>query len=286
MGNQIITQPQTFNAGVTVVGNISATGTIYGTVPLADLATAGATAGQVVTFNSSTNTWVASAAGGGTGSGIAPVITTATGDGTSTAFTISGYTTTSPNSYLIHVDGLTQRPTTDYTVSTNTINFTTAPPNGTQILVMAWQSSPAAANNTTINTQNNGGSTSSASTLNFTSGLAGTTSSGTTTVSVSSNVTTQTATYTIALADNNSVVQMNSSSALTLVVPTDASVAFPVGSQVIVSQKGTGQVTLSGAAGVTIASNSSKIKTTGQNSAAVLIKLASNSWLLGGDISA
>lgn len=45
---------------------------------------------------------------------------------------------------------------------------------------------------------------------------------------------------------------MNSPNALTLTVPTDASVAFPTGTIINIEQGGTGQVSVAGASGVTI----------------------------------
>jgi hypothetical protein len=61
-----------------------------------------------------------------------------------------------------------------------------------------------------------------------------------------------TANYTLALADVAKVVAFNSASNLTLTVPTNASVAFPIGTVVNVYRNGTGTVTVAGAAGVTV----------------------------------
>ena len=92
--------------------------------------------------------------------------------------------------------------------------------------------------------------------------------------------------YTLALTDVAYIVEMNNASANTLTVPPNSSVAFPVGSQLIVLQTNTGQTTIAAGSGVTINSSGSKLKLTGQWSAATLIKRATNTWVLVGDITA
>jgi len=95
----------------------------------------------------------------------------------------------------------------------------------------------------------------------------------------------QTASYTLVLADKNKIVEMGVGSANNLTVPLNASVAFPVGSQINILQTGSGQTTIVAAGGVTInASPGLKMRT--QWSYATLIKRATNTWVLVGDISA
>lgn len=93
-------------------------------------------------------------------------------------------------------------------------------------------------------------------------------------------------TYTLVLADaDNRVVELSNTSTITLTVPADASVAFPVGSQVQLLQTNTGQVTVAGAGGVTVnATPGLKLRT--QWSFATLVKRGTNSWVLIGDVSA
>ena len=91
---------------------------------------------------------------------------------------------------------------------------------------------------------------------------------------------------TLGLSASNRIVGVSSANAITISVPTDSTTNYDIGTNIVVYQKGTGQVTLSAAAGVTMLSNSSKVKLTGQYSSAALFKLASNSWLLGGDLTA
>jgi hypothetical protein len=92
-------------------------------------------------------------------------------------------------------------------------------------------------------------------------------------------------TYTLALADDGKLVTLNNGSAITLTVPTNTSVAFPVGAEVDLAQLGAGQVTVSAAGGVTLDSYQSKVAIAGQFAAATLKKLATNTWLLVGNLA-
>lgn len=103
-------------------------------------------------------------------------------------------------------------------------------------------------------------------------------------LSLSINAQTGTA-YTLVLGDAGKQVEMNNASANTLTIPTNASVAFPTGTTILVLQTGAGQTTVAGAGGVTVnATPGLKLRT--QWSAATLIKRDTNTWVLTGDISA
>ncbi len=78
---------------------------------------------------------------------------------------------------------------------------------------------------------------------------------------------------------------MTGATAQNLVVPSNANVAFPIGSQVMVAQTGAGQVTFSAATGVSILSYLSQTKTIGQYAAASLVKKASDTWILAGNLT-
>ena len=56
---------------------------------------------------------------------LSPTTRTATGDGSTTAFTVTAGTTV--DSVLVYLNGVCQVPTTDYTISSTTLTFTTAP---------------------------------------------------------------------------------------------------------------------------------------------------------------
>ena len=95
----------------------------------------------------------------------------------------------------------------------------------------------------------------------------------------------QSASYTLVLADKNKIVEMGVGSANNLTVPLNASVAFPVGSQINILQTGSGQTTIVATGGVTI-NASPGLKMRAQWSYATLVKRAENTWVLVGDISA
>jgi hypothetical protein len=94
----------------------------------------------------------------------------------------------------------------------------------------------------------------------------------------------KTASGTFALGDANSLVPINSSSPTTYTVPPDSAVAFEIGAQFIIEQRGSGAITILSGSGVTIHSADSKTKLRTQFSTASLIKKASNLWLLAGDL--
>ena len=100
----------------------------------------------------------------------------------------------------------------------------------------------------------------------------------------------QTATYTAVLTDNrNKLVRMNVASANNFQIPTNASVAFPIGSVINVVQQGAGQTTIQA-----VTSGTTTIQSTGatatapklraQYSAASCIKVGTDTWLVVGDL--
>jgi hypothetical protein len=105
-------------------------------------------------------------------------------------------------------------------------------------------------------------------------------------VATKSTINTQTGTtYTLVLSDAGKLITLNNASPITLTVPTNATVAFATGTRIDLTQLGAGQVTVAGA-GVTFNSKGAKLKITGQYSAATLIKIATDTWVLIGDLSA
>ena len=89
-------------------------------------------------------------------------------------------------------------------------------------------------------------------------------------------------TYTLALTDVAKVVSLTNASAITLTIPTNASVAFPTGTQILLYQGGAGQVTVGGA-GVTIRSQGTKLKLNGQYSVGGLLKVGTDEWVFFGN---
>lgn len=93
------------------------------------------------------------------------------------------------------------------------------------------------------------------------------------------------ASYTLVASDAGRFIQITHSSPVTLTVPTNASVAFPIGTQINIMQFGTQQITISGA-GVTLLSSGNKLKTTDQYSVATLIKTDTDTWVAVGNLTA
>lgn len=100
-------------------------------------------------------------------------------------------------------------------------------------------------------------------------------------VNISLNAQTGT-TYTLALTDNGKLVTLTNAAAITLTVPLNSSVAFPIGAQVAIQQSGAGEVTVAAAGGVTL--NATGTKTRVQWSGAVLVKTATDTWTMLGDL--
>ena len=95
---------------------------------------------------------------------------------------------------------------------------------------------------------------------------------------------TQTASYTLVLADASKIVEMNVGSANTVTIPTNASVAFPIGTEITVLQYGAGVTSIAVASGVTIVSKDNANIIANRYSGVTLIKRATNEWYLIGNI--
>lgn len=96
---------------------------------------------------------------------------------------------------------------------------------------------------------------------------------------------TKTTNYTLVISDQYKLIEMNSASALTLTIPKNSDVAFPIGTQILVTQYGAGQVTIGGGTAVTIRSSGGKTKTAAQYAMATLIKRGTDEWYLSGDLT-
>jgi len=93
-------------------------------------------------------------------------------------------------------------------------------------------------------------------------------------------------TYTFVLTDSGKLCTFSNASAITVTVPPNSSVAFPVGAQIDCSQLGAGKVTFAEGAGVTINSESSNKSIGAQYAGVTLRKLATDTWLLVGNLIA
>lgn len=90
--------------------------------------------------------------------------------------------------------------------------------------------------------------------------------------------------YTYVLSDAGKFVTFNNASAIGSVIPTNASVPFPIGTQINILQLGAGAVAVGASGGVTAVSQGSKFRTNGQYAAATLIKIATDTWVVIGNL--
>ncbi len=96
---------------------------------------------------------------------------------------------------------------------------------------------------------------------------------------------TQTASYTLVLADKDKMVEMNVAGANNLTIPLNATIAFPIGSQILWRQEGAGQTTIVATGGVTIKSFANQLKSAGQYAGGSLIKRGTDEWELYGNLT-
>jgi hypothetical protein len=98
-------------------------------------------------------------------------------------------------------------------------------------------------------------------------------------------------TYTFVLADaDNKLVTASNASAQTYSIPTNATTAFPIGTQINLIQIGAGQVTVSAATSgtttvVSTGATAAAPKCRAQYSALTLVKRDTDSWYVIGDIA-
>jgi hypothetical protein len=86
--------------------------------------------------------------------------------------------------------------------------------------------------------------------------------------------------------DAGDLVTLTNAAAITLTVPTNATVPFAIGTQITLTQGGAGKVTIAGAVGVTVNAADGFLSLRTQWSSATIIKTATNSWILIGDLTA
>lgn len=93
-------------------------------------------------------------------------------------------------------------------------------------------------------------------------------------------------TYTLAASDQGNLVSMNNAAANTVTIPTNATVAFPIGTTIQIRQAGAGTTTVAAAGGVTLNSRGAVFRLAGQYAYATIFKIATDTWELTGDIIA
>jgi hypothetical protein len=90
--------------------------------------------------------------------------------------------------------------------------------------------------------------------------------------------------YTLTAADDGKIITMSHVSGNTVTVPQNSSVAFKIGTQITIVNLGAGQTSIVAGTGATVVSAGGALRLRIQNSTATLIKIATNTWLLTGDI--
>lgn len=100
-------------------------------------------------------------------------------------------------------------------------------------------------------------------------------------VGVDSSVTSTS--YTLVLGDAGYLKRCDNASTITITVPNNSSVAFPIGTTIYFSQKGAGKVNLSAASGVNLRSEGNLLGTAGQNAVIGIIKVNTNDFLVVGN---
>jgi hypothetical protein len=93
-------------------------------------------------------------------------------------------------------------------------------------------------------------------------------------------------TYTTVLADDGKLVTCDNAASIALTIPPNGTVAYGIGTQINVMQLGAGQVTITAGAGVTLRSAGSKLKTNGQYAVATCCKIATDTWVVIGNLAA
>jgi hypothetical protein len=93
-------------------------------------------------------------------------------------------------------------------------------------------------------------------------------------------------TYTLALTDTSRLITLNNAAAITVTVPANSSVAFPIGTHIDCIQTGAGKVTFSPASGVTLNSKGGNKSISAQWVGVSLIKIDTDVWVVLGDVTA
>lgn len=105
-------------------------------------------------------------------------------------------------------------------------------------------------------------------------------------------VTTKTASYLpTTTEDRGSLIRMNVASTNTFTIPANSSVAYPVGTCIIVQQMGAGATSIAGNTGVTVQGGGSSVSAgsctmSNRYGCATCVKLDTDTWLVQGDVGA
>lgn len=172
----------------------------------------------------------------------------------------------------VSVGGLAQTAGVDFTLSGTTLTWITLPPTGQRVTIRYGQSLPATSWPTHASTHAFGGSDPITPAAIKAAPAA------------ARVVTTSSTARNLTLIDSQSVVLTSATLPVVINVLTNASVAFDIGTQINITQLGTGSVSITGSAGVTIRSSGNRYTLSQQYASATLIKIGTDTWLLAGDL--
>lgn len=92
-------------------------------------------------------------------------------------------------------------------------------------------------------------------------------------------------TYNLVLTDAHKTVTLTNGSAIDARIPLNSGTAFPIGTRIELIQGGAGQVTVAPTGGVTLNSSGGKTKLAAQYAQGTILKVATDTWYLFGDIT-
>lgn len=93
-------------------------------------------------------------------------------------------------------------------------------------------------------------------------------------------------TYTLLLSDGSKYLRTTNSSSVTITIPLNSSVEFPIGTSISIEQADIGVVTVSGGGVVTVnVPSTAGDKTDGQYTVISIVKVDINTWTLIGGVS-
>ncbi len=91
--------------------------------------------------------------------------------------------------------------------------------------------------------------------------------------------------YTLVLTDDHSLIEVGTALTYRIVIPANASVAFPIGTRMGIRQTVVGTVLIGTAAAVTVNSQGTAYVTNGQYAIAQIFKVDTNTWALEGNLT-
>lgn len=191
-------------------------------------------------------------------------------DGTTTTRTLASNPVSIGN-LDVSVGGQTQTAGVDFTLSGTTVTWVGVPPAGQRVTIRYGQAVAATFIPSHASTHANGGTDPITPAMIKAAPEA-------------ARVWNRTSSYTLTALDGQTVVTINSTTSQIVTVPDNSSVAFSIGTQINVTQLGIGSVNISPAGSAIIRSSGNRYTLSQQYATATLIKIASNTWLLAGDL--